>query len=481
MLKYLLCTIFFTQASLLFGAVWFVGPTQVYQKPSEVSNLVSDGDTVNIDPGLYSGDVCNWYANRLLLRGIGTLGVYAHLKADGNYAEGKAIWVIKGTDVVVEGIEFSDCKVPDFNGAGIRAEGKKLTVRHCYFHDNEMGILTNNDPESEFLLEYNEFGWNGYGDGYSHNVYVGKVNLLIFRYNYSHHSKIGHLLKSRANTNLIYYNRLSDEAGGETSREIDLPNGGKSIILGNIIQQSSDGKNGNIVGYGLEGMTNPGPNELYVINNTFVNERAAGSFIQIPSSGLGLVRIQNNIFAGTGAVILGATPAMFIEDHNLIHPYIDSLYFEDWANFDYHLSYNSPAINAGADSTITGFLPNQEYLHPIAWINRNNADALLDCGAYEYTAAVGVTDESTNMPAQHSIRAFPNPYRGQMRLQLASNLNEQAISVVIYDVFGRTLKRIETDAWTLRNGLLLSETDMGLGLRMIEVCGIGRVWVESAY
>ena len=54
---------------------------------------------------------------------------------------GKAIWVIAGDDVTVENITFSGARVPDQNGAGIRAEGKNLTVRSSRFYDNENGIL----------------------------------------------------------------------------------------------------------------------------------------------------------------------------------------------------------------------------------------------------------------------------------------------------------------------------------------------------
>ncbi|MBK8642006.1 MAG: hypothetical protein IPN15_07315 [Saprospiraceae bacterium] len=46
-----------------------------------------------------------------------------------------------GRSTIVENIEFSECGVPDKNGAGIRLEATHLVVRSCYFHDNEDGIL----------------------------------------------------------------------------------------------------------------------------------------------------------------------------------------------------------------------------------------------------------------------------------------------------------------------------------------------------
>jgi hypothetical protein len=168
-----------------------VGTGKTYAVPSEAAAAASDGDVIEIDAGLYSGDVASWYAGNITIRGVGGM---AHLEAAGENAEGKAIWVIKGDNVTVEFIEFSGATVPDQNGAGIRAEGSGLTIRHCSFHDNEEGIL---GGAGEVLIEYSEFGNNGYGDGYSHNMYLsGNVTSFTLRFCYSHHARVGHIVKS---------------------------------------------------------------------------------------------------------------------------------------------------------------------------------------------------------------------------------------------------------------------------------------------
>jgi len=41
--------------------------------------------------------------------------------------------LISGANVVIDGVEFHDAKVPDQNGAGIRAEGNGLTILNCEF------------------------------------------------------------------------------------------------------------------------------------------------------------------------------------------------------------------------------------------------------------------------------------------------------------------------------------------------------------
>ncbi|MFA6572405.1 MAG: right-handed parallel beta-helix repeat-containing protein, partial [Bacteroidota bacterium] len=160
------------------ASVFQVGASKQYKNPSEVMSKVADGDTVEIDAGVYSKDVGRWTKNNLLIRGVGGK---AHLKADGANSGGKAIWVITGNNTTVENIEFSGASVPDKNGAGIRQEGEGLTVRRCFFHDNEDGILCGANQNSDMLIEFSEFARNGYGDGYSHNLYIGNIRNLTFR------------------------------------------------------------------------------------------------------------------------------------------------------------------------------------------------------------------------------------------------------------------------------------------------------------
>src|SRR5262245_49194472 len=212
-----------------------VGPGKPFSTPCSAIAAAAPGSTIEIDSSItYSGDVCAWTTDGLTLRGVGA--GRAHIDAGGQNSQGKGIWVISGRNTVIENIEFSGASVTSLNGAGIRQQGDNLTVRNCYFHDNQEGILTDSSPTSTILIEFSEFARNGFGDGQSHNLYIGNIAQLTFRYNYSHHANIGHLLKSRAAQNVIAYNRLSDESAGNSSYQIDLPNGGLSYLIGNVIE-----------------------------------------------------------------------------------------------------------------------------------------------------------------------------------------------------------------------------------------------------
>jgi hypothetical protein len=332
-----------------------VGPGRPLVVPSLAAKIAKDGDAVEIDAGTYDGDVAIWRQNNLTIRGVGGR---AHLRAGGSHAEGKGIWVIKGRNTIIENLEFSGATVPEGNGAGIRQEGPGLTVRNSVFHHNENGILTSSNVMSDILIEDSEFAYNGAGDGQTHNLYIGRIKSFTIRHSYIHHAKVGHNVKTRAAENFILYNRVMDEEFGTSSYAVDVPNGGISYLIGNVVQKGPQSENSTIVSYGAEGLKHL-TNELYVVNNTIVNDRQGGGiFVQVRGNP-SVARLVNNIFAGRGTVLVGPGSAI----HNLL---TSSPVFMDRARFDYRIIPGSPAISAGIEpGTVNGFnlRPVSQYLH----------------------------------------------------------------------------------------------------------------------
>ncbi len=371
------------------ATIWKVGPTKTYTTPSQVASLVNNNDTVEIDAATYLGDVCAWYASNLLLKGVGGK---PHLRANGQYVLGKGIWVFAGNNITADNIEFSEAAVPDANGAGIRLDGIGIKIKNCYFHNNENGILTNNTNAGNIIIDNSEFGFNGDGVGQAHNIYIGRVDSAIIRFCYFHHANVGHEFKSRARVNFLLYNRFSNEATGNASREIDLPNGGVTFLIGNILHQGPNGQNGNVVGYGLEGLVNAAPHEIYVINNTFVNERTAGgSFLQA-NAATTLIKVYNNIFAGPATIInFGGSSTIIDSLTNKIVNNIAIVGFINAAAYNYQIAATSLAINAGTNSGNANnglsLMPVFQYMHPVSFMPRT-LQSTTDIGAYELSATV---------------------------------------------------------------------------------------------
>jgi len=385
------------------AATLSVGSGKPYAKPCAAINAAKDGDIIEISGNAtYASDVCGIARNNLTIRGVNGR---PKIDANGANALGKGTWVVSGNNVTVENVEMYGARVPDRNGAALRLEGAGFTLRGSFLHDNENGILSGANTASDVLIEYSEFGHNGAGDGYTHNLYIGNVKSLTFRYNYSHDANVGHNLKSRARVNTIYSNRFSSIAPGQScstasgspSYEVDLPNAGTSYLIGNVIEQPAANSNPNLLAYGEEGASNPGK-DLYVVNNTFLNDSGSGgTFVLVGSDVTTPVLLQNNIFGGVG----NATNQSNATDRTNYRSAAPA--FVNRAGYDLHPAPNSPMINAGTapGNAASGFslAATSQYKHVAATETRTGVGQI-DIGAYEAGSSTSVTPPSgTNWTA----------------------------------------------------------------------------------
>jgi hypothetical protein len=328
--------------------------------------------------------VCAIYASNLTIRGVNGR---PKIDAAGRNAMGKGTWVVVGNNVVIDNVEMYGAKVPDQNGAALRLEGTHFTLRRAFLHNNENGILSGANTASNILIELSEFGRNGYGTGYTHNLYIGNVGSLTFRYNYSHDAHVGHNLKSRARVNTILYNRFSSApagkpGSGQPSYEINLPNAGTSYVIGNVIQQPAVHRNPTLIAYGEEGATNPG-HDLYVVNNTFLNDDSSrGTFVMIGAGVTKPVLLQNNIFGGTGTLTTQVNAVQKTNYRSIAPGFVNR------AAYDLRPTANALVVNAGSavgySATGVSLKPVAVYQHTAKGANRLQV-AAMDIGAYEAT------------------------------------------------------------------------------------------------
>lgn len=263
---------------------------------ARAARLARDGMRIEVEAGDYRADVASWARDELSLVAVGGR---VRLIADGAHVQGKGIFVISGRGVSIEGFDFIGARVPDSNGAGIRFERGSLRVRDCRFSECEMGLLSNNDPAAELVVENCEFSHASprAGDRPAHLLYAGAIARLTVSGSYFHHGRIGHLLKSRAAVNHILYNRLTDEADGRASYELEFPNGGRAVVIGNLIQQGPRTENAHLISFGAEGYKQA-DSQLWLVHNTLIDQRPQGGIYLRAAVGAARVQLINNLLVG---------------------------------------------------------------------------------------------------------------------------------------------------------------------------------------
>lgn len=287
-----------------FAAKLQVGPDKPFKTLHKAVKASKANDIILIDSGTYENDF-SVIKHPITIKSVGGK---ARLNASMAIPNGKAILVTKA-NLAVEGLIFSNARVADRNGAGIRHQKGALVVQDCLFEGNENGILTSSDPNGSVVIQNSRFIGNGHGGGYSHGIYIGKIASLTVRNSFFSGTRIGHHIKSRAQSTTIGDTTLND---GDTpsSYSIDLPNGGTNVVRGNTFIQGKNPENDIIISIGTR--TLHAATSLTVESNQFLNFASRGTAIRNAMSEPILVR--GNSFFGPLVIVRG--PAK--QDDNVV-------------------------------------------------------------------------------------------------------------------------------------------------------------------
>jgi hypothetical protein len=251
-----------------------VGPDREAATLPQAARLAEDGDTVRIAPGIYAEGAV-WTADRLRIEAEpGTVAVTR------GTVEGKALFVIRGDDVVVSGIRFEGAAVPDGNGAGIRSEGRNLRVEACDFTGNENGILIGPPRRGNVVsILKSRFADNGSlrPGGIGHEIYAGTgIDGLVVEGSRFESNHVGHYVKSRALSTVVRGNVI-DDTDGSASYLIDIPQGGAALIENNELIRGPNPSNCCVaIAYGFEMEQGPAfqnpPGEVVVRGNRYYDK-----------------------------------------------------------------------------------------------------------------------------------------------------------------------------------------------------------------
>jgi hypothetical protein len=255
--------------SSVWGRTLEVGPDQEFKSPSAAIAAATDGDVVEIaavKDGYFDCAVLR--ANHLTVEGRGPDVVLTD-----KTCQGKAIFVTVGNDITIRNITFTRARVPDGNGAGIRAEGDNLTIEKSRFINNENGILAADAPNSTIRILDSEFTRNGKcQNACAHGIYIGHIALLHIERTKFFETRDGHHVKSRAERTELIGNDIEDGPRGTSSYLVDISNGGTLVMENNTLEKGPlSGNHTAAVVIGAEGITQRTANLIFK-NNHFAND-----------------------------------------------------------------------------------------------------------------------------------------------------------------------------------------------------------------
>ncbi|GGJ45260.1 hypothetical protein GCM10011320_60850 [Neoroseomonas lacus] len=159
------------------AAELIVGPGLRFQQPSEAATIAQSGDTVRIMPGTYY-DCAVWRADDLTIEGSGE-----STRVTDRVCDGKAIFVIVGSNVRILNLTLARARHFEGHGAAIRAEGRDLSLNRLLIENNQDGIFAPGAMGGVLRIEQSIFRNNGAmpGSTPSAAVRVGALQALVIR------------------------------------------------------------------------------------------------------------------------------------------------------------------------------------------------------------------------------------------------------------------------------------------------------------
>jgi hypothetical protein len=218
---------------------------------ADAASNLKDGQTIRILKNSYGGwrDGLAIRANNAAVVGDPGAALY------GAIVDGVGLIAGYGNDLRVENLEIFNVH-GDGSASGIRFLGKNFTGRNLRIHDCDMGFLSAGDNGLITLEEVVISDCGGSG-GQAHNIYVsansrGTAAQFIFRRSRSLQADgQGHLLKSRSLATTIE-NSLLAMLDANSSRCIDISDGGTVLVRNNVIQQGPKSDNDDMIAIALE-------------------------------------------------------------------------------------------------------------------------------------------------------------------------------------------------------------------------------------
>jgi len=284
---------------------------RAFQHAADAANNVRDGQTIRVLKNSYGGwrEGLAIKANRITILGDPGAKLY------GAIVDGIGLIAGYGNDLKVENLEIFDVH-GDGSASAIRFLGKNFTARNLHIHDCDMGFLSagDNGVISFEDVVISECGGSG---GQAHNIYVsannhGTAAQFAFRRSRSLQAVgQGHLLKSRSLATTIE-NSLLAMLDANSSRCIDISDGGAVVIRSNVIHQGPQADNDDIIGIALELSSEHLPTGWSRQHSTSIEDNIVITDVVGPTVGLIHTRSPGPVTVKSNEIVIAGPRSKFI-------------------------------------------------------------------------------------------------------------------------------------------------------------------------
>ncbi|MEM9880083.1 MAG: right-handed parallel beta-helix repeat-containing protein [Pseudomonadota bacterium] len=214
------------------------------------------GATLRIAPGLYN-DCVDLDDKPIALLGLkgpdGSRPVFTRA------CSGKAAFVTRARQVVLQGLTITGIRVADRNGACVRLDPtdapKQVALIDIVCSDSENGVLGSVGPQEgggSLLIRRSQFLRNGGNNGYAHGLYIVSGGEVVLDDTVIASTKGGgHGLKVGAQRLFLRHSVIAG-LDGPSSRAIDFFGGGLLVIRGSVVQMGPKADNDDMIALGKE-------------------------------------------------------------------------------------------------------------------------------------------------------------------------------------------------------------------------------------
>ena len=211
-----------------------VGPHRPITSPAAAIASAAEGDIIAIDAGDYF-ECLRPRVPGLTIEGRGTGAVFTDTTCDG-----KAIIVVQADRLTLRNLTLQRARVADGNGAGIRAEGKRLTLQHLRFINNQAGLITTHEPAADITITDTLFTDTGRctSERCSAAIHAGAIRRLRLERTEISGVAGGPAITSAAAATQIINSRIEDSAQTGASFQLLIPSGGSVLLEGNTLRKS---------------------------------------------------------------------------------------------------------------------------------------------------------------------------------------------------------------------------------------------------